>query len=91
LQIADPGEQARARDRTIQTFTAIGQHARALELWHLALAFAREAGRDRFAATLGAGAGAIATIDRGQTLRTVLEAVNEVEGWWGAFLMRRPR
>lgn len=74
--------RVRGLGRVLDVLAQIGRGQRGLAVWNEELAGARPAGREEIFRLIGAGALLIASMDRGETLRRVHQAVTAVEDWW---------
>ena len=71
-----------------QVLAQIGRSTQARQIWRDTFTTARLVGREHIFNTLQNSAPVLATLDQGETLWQVYEAVMKVEGWWGSGRMK---
>jgi tetratricopeptide (TPR) repeat protein len=89
--IEDEGSRAQGLSGVAQAWTRIDQPDQALTTLSAAFRAARLAGRPSVFHVLEKAAPALAELDAGRVLGQIVQAIREVEGWWGAGPVRPER
>jgi tetratricopeptide (TPR) repeat protein len=82
--IQDEGYRTRVLNVVAHAMAQAGEYNKALQVLKEAFWISRRSGREGVFKALESGAGVLAFMGRGDTLRQVYEALQEVDSWWSA-------